>query len=150
MSFVSEGTNVQTDARTAEAEVTSFVSALYSRRQTSIAHIDSTMTAFPNNLHDCLVQDKLCKAFGVKISSNVQTVLLARNAGYDALWIDLEHGWLTLGEASNLCLTSLLAGMTPLVRVPHQCGNGFIQRVLDGGAMGVIFPHIHGAGMSGH
>ena len=83
----------------------------------------------------------------MKLSSNAQVALLARNAGFDALFIDLEHGWLTIGEASNLCLTGLLAGITPFVRVPHQCGNGFVQRVLDGGAMGVIFPHIHSAGM---
>lgn len=104
------------------------------------------MAAFTNNLQQSIREGSLCKAFGLKISSNAQTVVLARNAGYDALWIDLEHGWLTLGEASNLCLTSLLAGITPLVRVPHQCGNGFVQRMLDGGAMGVIFPHIHSAG----
>ncbi|RGP63942.1 transcriptional regulatory [Fusarium sporotrichioides] len=36
-------------------------------------------------------------------------------------------------------------GITPFVRVPHQCGNGFVQKVLDGGAMGVIFPHITNA-----
>ena len=104
------------------------------------------MAAFINNLQTCVQNNTLCKAFGLKISNSAQTVLLARNAGYDALWIDLEHGWLTLGEASNLCLTSMLAGITPFVRVPHQCGNGFVQRVLDGGAMGVIFPHIHSAG----
>lgn len=83
--------------------------------------------------------------FNIKISNNAHTVLLAQNAGYDALGIDLEHGWLTLGEASNLCITGLLAGITPFVWVPHQCGNGFVQKVLDGGAMGV-FLHIHNAG----
>lgn len=30
------------------------------------------------------------------------------------------------------------------MRVPHQCGEGFIQRVLDAGAMGIVVPHIHG------
>lgn len=104
------------------------------------------MATFRNNLQECVHNDQLCKVFSIKISNNAQSVLLARNAGYEALWIDLEHGWLTLGEASNLCIASLLAGITPFVRVPHQCGNGFVQRVLDGGAMGVIFPHIHNAG----
>lgn len=105
------------------------------------------MAAPPNNLHTCAASGQLCKAFSIKISSNNQVVLLARNAGFDALFIDLEHGWLSVAEASNLCTTGLLAGITPFVRVPHQCGNGFVQRVLDGGAMGVVFPHIHSAGM---
>ena len=98
------------------------------------------MTSFQNNLLARNDSGQLCKAFSIKI------VLLAHNAGFDALFIDLEHGWLSVAEASNLCITGLLAGITPFVRVPHQCGNGFIQRVLDGGAMGVVFPHIHSAG----
>jgi 2-keto-3-deoxy-L-rhamnonate aldolase RhmA len=104
------------------------------------------MASVSNNLHTCFASNKLCKAFGIKISTNTQIVALALNAGFDSLFIDLEHAFLTLGEASNLCTAALLAGITPFVRVPHQCGNGFIQRVLDGGAMGVIFPHIHSAG----
>ena len=104
------------------------------------------MSLATNNLQKCFASNTLCKAFGIKISTNPQIVLLARNGGFDCLFIDMEHAWLTHGEVSNLCTTALLAGITPFVRVPHQCGNGFVQRVLDGGAMGVIFPHIHSAG----
>jgi len=104
------------------------------------------MLVCPNNIQSVAGANQLCKAFGIKISTNAQVVLLARNAGFDSLFIDLEHSWLTLSDASNLCNTALLAGITPFVRVPHQCGNGFVQRVLDGGAMGVIFPHVHSAG----
>lgn len=104
------------------------------------------MASFSNNLQTCYASNKLCKAFGIKISTNTQVVLLARNAGFDCLFIDMEHAWLTHGEVSNICIAALLGGITPFVRVPHQCGNGFVQRVLDGGAMGVIFPHIHSAG----
>ncbi|KAL4933956.1 HpcH/HpaI aldolase family protein [Aspergillus undulatus] len=100
---------------------------------------------YPNNLEICVASNQLCKSFGIKISPNGQVVQMARNAGFDSLFIDLEHAWLTLAEASNLCNVGHLCGITPFVRVPHQCGNGYIQRVLDGGAMGVIFPHIHNA-----
>ena len=70
-------------------------------------------------------------------------VQLAANSGYDALFIDLEHSTLSLNDASLLCMAGLASSITPFVRVPYQCGDGFVQRVLDGGAMGVIFPHIH-------
>lgn len=103
-------------------------------------------TMYTNNLHVKAQANQLCKAFGIKITSNAQIVQLADNAGFDALWIDCEHGWLTHGETSNLCNVGLLTGITPFVRVPHECGNGFVQRVLDGGAMGIVFPHIHSAG----
>lgn len=79
--------------------------------------------------------------------SSPTVVQVARAAGFDALFVDLEHSTLSLDEASRLCTAGLLAGITPFVRVPHQCGNGFVQRVLDGGAMGVIFPHISSRGM---
>ena len=73
----------------------------------------------------------------------------ARQAGYDSLFIDLEHSTLSLSDASLLCNSSLPLGVTPIVRVPYQCGDGFIQRVMDGGAMGVVFPHIRNKG-TGH
>lgn len=71
---------------------------------------------------------------------------MAQTNGYDAIFIDLEHSVLNEGNASVLCTTALLANVTPFVRLPYQCGNGFVQRVLDCGAMGVVFPHISSAG----
>ncbi|RSL64790.1 hypothetical protein CEP54_004590 [Fusarium duplospermum] len=100
---------------------------------------------YTNNLLRCVTRKEVCKSFGIKLSTSPQIVQTARHAGFDSLFIDLEHAWLTLAEASNLCNVGHLAGITPFVRVPHQCGNGFVQRVLDGGAMGVIFPHIESA-----
>lgn len=73
-------------------------------------------------------------------------VSIAVNAGYDSLFVDLEHTTLSLRDASQLCITALASGIPPFVRVPYQCGRGFVQRVLDMGAMGVIFPHIHSVG----
>lgn len=75
--------------------------------------------------------------------TNPQIVSLAKNAGFDSLFIELEHSTLSLDQASVLCSAGLQIGITPFVRVPYQCGDGFVQRVLDGGALGVIFPHIH-------
>lgn len=104
------------------------------------------MTLHANNLLESTASNQLCKAFGIKVSSSTHIVQLAKNAGFDSLFIDLEHAWLSLDQMTSLCHVGLLTGITPFVRVPHRCGNGFVQRVLDGGAMGVIFPHIHSAG----
>lgn len=78
--------------------------------------------------------------------TNPAIVHLAVDAGFDALFIELEHSTLSIDDASSLCMSALIAGITPFVRVPYQCGFGFVQRILDGGAMGVIFPHIHNQG----
>jgi 2-keto-3-deoxy-L-rhamnonate aldolase RhmA len=111
-------------------------------------HFLLDMTSYANALYDLASRDQVCTAFGIKISPNAQVVQIAKNAGFRSLFIDLEHGWLSLAEASNLSNIGHLSGITPFVRVPHQCGAGFVQRVLDGGAMGVIFPHIHNSGTS--
>ncbi|KAH7151733.1 Pyruvate/Phosphoenolpyruvate kinase-like domain-containing protein [Dactylonectria estremocensis] len=100
---------------------------------------------YSNSLLKCIASGQVCKSFGIKVSPNAQIAQVAKHAGFDSLFIDLEHAWLTLAEASNLCNVGHLSGITPFVRVPHQCGNGFVQRVLDGGAMGVVFPHIQNA-----
>ncbi|KIW67845.1 hypothetical protein PV04_07067 [Phialophora macrospora] len=101
------------------------------------------MTAmFSNNLYTLYRAGSLCKAFGIKLAPYPAVVQIAKAAGFDALFIDLEHSTLSINDASQLCTTGLLAGITPFVRVPYQCGNGFVQRVLDGGAMGVVFPHV--------
>lgn len=86
------------------------------------------------------------KAFGIRLVTNPAVVQLAKNGGFDALFVDLEHSTLSVNDASQICTAGLQIGITPFVRVPYQCGNGFVQRVLDGGAMGVVFPHIHNKG----
>ncbi|KAI0102036.1 Pyruvate/Phosphoenolpyruvate kinase-like domain-containing protein [Nemania sp. FL0031] len=105
----------------------------------------SNITACANSLITKVASGQLCKAFGIKLSSNPQIVQLAKNAGFDSLFIDLEHSTLSISDASKLSCAGILGGITPFVRVPYQCGDGFVQRILDGGAMGVVFPHIHSA-----
>ncbi|KAF3067415.1 2-keto-3-deoxy-L-rhamnonate aldolase [Daldinia childiae] len=95
-----------------------------------------------NNLLRNISQGQICKAIGVKVVTSNEIILLAKAAGYDSVFIDLEHSVLTLEDMGRLCSTSLLSGITPFVRVPRECGRGFVQRVLDGGAMGIVFPHI--------
>ncbi|BCS17200.1 HpcH/HpaI aldolase family protein [Aspergillus puulaauensis] len=97
---------------------------------------------YSNNLYQPRDRSNICKAAGVKVVPSVAVVQIAQKAGFDALFIDMEHSTLSIYNVSQLCTAGLLAGITPLVRVPHQCGNGMVQKVLDGGAMGVIFPHI--------
>lgn len=72
--------------------------------------------------------------------------MIAKSAGYDSLFIDTEHTILTIRDVGQLCIHALSAGVTPFVRVPHQCGEGEIQRALDAGAMGVVIPHVDNLG----
>jgi len=78
--------------------------------------------------------------------SNLQIVEIAADAGYYSLFIDPELSTLSLKDASHVYLASSDLGVTPFVRVPYQREDGIVQRVLDGGAMGVVFLHIHSRG----
>jgi 2-keto-3-deoxy-L-rhamnonate aldolase RhmA len=73
-------------------------------------------------------------------------VQIAQRAGFDAVFIDLEHSTFSLNEAGILSTTAILIGITPFVRVPYECGQGYVQKVLDCGAVGVIFPHVSSEG----
>jgi len=66
---------------------------------------------------------------------------LAASCGFDWLFVDLEHGAAGLDTASQICVAALDAGITPFVRVPENA-PAWIGRALDGGAVGVVVPHI--------
>jgi len=66
---------------------------------------------------------------------------IAANCGFHWLFIDLEHGPTSLEVASQICVAALDAGITPVVRVP-EISSAWIGRALDGGAVGIVVPHI--------
>ncbi|MEU2349828.1 aldolase/citrate lyase family protein [Modestobacter sp. NPDC049651] len=62
-------------------------------------------------------------------------------AGFDFAVIDLEHSPVDLESAFGLIGTALHTGVSPIVRVA-DAHPGLVQRVLDAGAEGVMFPHV--------
>ena len=66
---------------------------------------------------------------------------MAHQAGFDAIFVDLEHSTIGLDAASGLCALARSIGLVALVRVPvlqHQLAT----RLLDGGADGVVYPRV--------
>jgi 2-keto-3-deoxy-L-rhamnonate aldolase RhmA len=66
---------------------------------------------------------------------------MAASCGYHWLFLDLEHGTMPLDQASQIAIAALDAGVTPLVRVPAN-EPAWIGRALDGGAIGIVVPHV--------
>jgi len=97
-----------------------------------------------NALKARLARGELAMSLIVRSARGPEIALVARSSGFDALYIDLEHSPLSLDTASMLCIASQAAGVTPLVRVP-QASAAWVSRALDGGAMGVIVPHVEDA-----
>jgi 2-keto-3-deoxy-L-rhamnonate aldolase RhmA len=95
-----------------------------------------------NHLKDKLNRGEVTASMIVRLTRSTEIAQLAATAGFDSLYVDLEHASFSLETTGAICTAALAAGITPLVRVP---GVAEVSRVLDAGALGVICPHVHTA-----
>lgn len=75
--------------------------------------------------------------------SDPAVIEMAGIAGFDAVFIDMEHSGFDLQLVGDMIRACDLSGMTSLVRVPDNDAKT-ILRVLEMGAQGVQVPHIKG------
>lgn len=78
---------------------------------------------------------------GLRHTRNVDIAKIAVGAGYDWLFIDLEHNTMSIETAQQIASAALDAGVSPLVRVTEG-DHGLAARLLDGGALGTVMPHV--------
>jgi len=71
----------------------------------------------------------------------LESIELVALAGFDFVVIDLEHAPLDMATVFTLIGGAKNSGLSPLVRI-STADTGLIQRVLDSGADGLVFPHI--------
>lgn len=98
--------------------------------------------AMTTALRDALRGEALVLCLALLNSRTPDVPAVAAACGYDAVYVDLEHTSTSLDTAQMLCASALGAGISGLVRVPSH-DPSVIARVLDGGAVGVIVPHIN-------
>ena len=97
-----------------------------------------------NPLRDKMETEELAVGMIVRLVRGVEIVAIAKTAGFDCLFIDLEHNDFSNDAVTQICMSSNLAGITPLVRVGELSALQ-ISKALDCGAMGVIVPDIENA-----
>jgi 2-keto-3-deoxy-L-rhamnonate aldolase RhmA len=89
------------------------------------------------------VKDKLKKGesvIGPVISvNNVEIAAQVANLGFDFIWLEMEHCPLSLETVRNIVLATRGLPAVPLARPPTN-ELWTAKRVLDAGALGVIFP----------
>jgi len=99
------------------------------------------MIELRNAALDKLNNGDLAIGIGLRQARTVDIAKAMRTAGFDWLFIDMEHNSMDLDVAVQISLAAQDAGITPIVRVP-----GFqhfhATRALDGGAQGIVFPHV--------
>ena len=92
------------------------------------------------NLKDTIQSGQAVHGTWVNLGSSVSAEIVG-NAGFDWVLIDLEHG----AGNDNIMFHQLQAlhgtGATPLVRI-DELSRPKAQRILDAGAMGIMFPRI--------
>ncbi|MFC3001298.1 HpcH/HpaI aldolase family protein [Falsiroseomonas tokyonensis] len=81
---------------------------------------------------------------GLRQARTVDIGQIAAACGFDALYVDMEHSPIGLEATSAICTAAAAFGVTPLVRPPGH-GAEWIGRILDGGAQGLIVPHVNTA-----
>jgi len=102
------------------------------------------MAATINVARERLARGQLSLGVGLRQARTVDIAKAMKTAGFDWLFIDLEHGSIPLDIAAQISTAALDAGITPIVRVPHA-QYALATRALDTGALGIVMPHVDSA-----
>ncbi len=99
------------------------------------------MVEIRNVAKDRLETGQLAIGVGLRQARTVDIAKAMKTAGFDWLFIDMEHNAMDVDMAVQISVAAQDTGITPVVRVP-----GFqhfhASRVLDGGAQGIVVPHV--------
>src|SRR5918996_6321972 len=88
-----------------------------------------------------LRKGELAIGIGVRLVRNVDIIKVMKAAGFDWLFLDLEHGSMSIENACEISTAAQDSGIAPIVRVPYGQLT-MATRVLDGGALGIVIPHV--------
>jgi len=108
-----------------------------------------------------IIQSALTQAQGVRMYNTVKTKLMAgeqvvggtvetadpdiycamANAGFDLIWIEMQHSPLSFSEVARMIWACRDAPAIPFIRVPDD-SEGAIQKATDIGALGIIVPMV--------
>src|ERR1700752_1077240 len=88
---------------------------------------------------------ELVLCMNLRLARTVDIAMVAKAGGYDALYVDMQHAPYSIETTSTICAAALGIGITPLVRGPSHDAH-WSSRVLDGGAPGLIAPHVNNRG----
>jgi 2-keto-3-deoxy-L-rhamnonate aldolase RhmA len=102
------------------------------------------MIAIDNIAKKRLEAGELAIGVGVRQARTVDIGKAMKTAGFDWLFIDMEHSPIDLDIATQIAVAAQDAGITPLLRVPGF-EHYLAARALDGGAQGIVFPHVDDA-----
>jgi len=86
-------------------------------------------------------RNELVLSMSLRVGMGNPSIEVASKLGFDYVYFDFEHGVLGIETFAKLVREARLAGLIALCRVPGF-DLAFVNRVLDAGASGVVFPHV--------
>mgnify|MGYP001199288302 CR=1 FL=1 len=102
------------------------------------------MVELRNPARERLEAGEVSIGVGIRLARTADIASMMKTAGMDWLFIDLEHGPLTLDQTAQISGAALSSGIAPIVRVPHG-EMAMATRALDGGALGIVTPQCESA-----
>ena len=97
-----------------------------------------------NPAREKLDQGQLSLGVGVRMTRSVEIAKAMAVAGFDWLFLDMEHGVMSLEACAQISIAALDAGIAPIARVPNG-EYAVATRALDNGALGIVMPHVDSA-----
>ena len=71
-----------------------------------------------NNVKEKLKRDEVVASMTVRLVRGVEIARIAATAGFDTLYVDVEHSSFSLDATGQICMAALEIGIAPFVRVP--------------------------------
>jgi len=100
-----------------------------------------TFPLLRNRLKERLTAGQLSICLRTTLVSTTEIAFIAHAAGFDALYVDLEHCTASLSETGQVCAAATALGLTSLVRL-SSASDTASGKLLDAGSQGIIAPHV--------
>src|SRR5262249_2801658 len=71
-----------------------------------------------NNVKEKLRRDEVVASMTVRLVRGIEIARIAATAGFDTLYVDVEHSSFSLETTRQICMAALDAGSAPFVRGP--------------------------------
>jgi len=97
--------------------------------------------AIRNIAREKLEQGQLSLGVGIRMTRSVEIAKAMAVAGFDWLFLDMEHGVMSLEACAQIAIAALDAGIAPIARVPNG-EYAIATRALDNGVLGIVVPHV--------
>ncbi len=107
------------------------------------------MPVVANHALDKLRNGQFVFGILVRLNCTIEMARVAEACDHDFLFLDMQHGGMSIETAIKVCHAALSTTVTPLVRIPSkQALDAF--RLLDNGAMGIVAPDVETAEEARH